>query len=222
MAAADESYWLRECKRLYDHPYWSRAWILQECVLASELYIQCGSRQFSIRILSEFHRQWHEISPFEWDAMKIFKTRANWHDDSTRTYFWPWTMDHLQAGCFDPRDRIYSAIAIMDPALSIMPDYNKTALELFFEIADQHFEWDEHRLQKINSLAIDLEMVKFVEALQGYDWENAPPAVWQHRLEARAFYKDIKKRPNLTKSEFLAERQLLINKDVSNNEHGLH
>ena len=27
------------------NPYWSRAWIVQECVLASKLQIRCGSRK---------------------------------------------------------------------------------------------------------------------------------------------------------------------------------
>jgi hypothetical protein len=34
-------------KRLFDRPYWSRVWILQEVVLARQAVLQCGSRTIS-------------------------------------------------------------------------------------------------------------------------------------------------------------------------------
>lgn len=48
---------------LCEHPYWSRAWILQECVLAERLVLQCGPAQVSSYSIVRLY-----LSPYKlWD-----------------------------------------------------------------------------------------------------------------------------------------------------------
>jgi hypothetical protein len=96
----------------------------------------------------------------------------------------------------------------MDPALNIVPDYSKTAQELFVEIADQHIQWDRRRWPSLSALANDLEL-----AFGGHDrneWKGAVHAVRQRVLEAIVFHHKLEKQPDLTKDEFLADWNLSI------------
>jgi hypothetical protein len=188
--------------QLYSHEYWGRAWILQECILARELRVQCGSRHFSDTVLLSFAL---DSTPLEngWNlhnAVRVLKTRTRWHNASAEKYFCPWSIPFFgRLKCSDPRDRVYSAIAIMDPAISIVPDYSKDAEKLFVEIADQHIEWDEHRAFYVESLASLLDLADsrgdLLEAVEG------KLAVKQIFLEAEEFEQSGK-----TKSDFLANR----------------
>lgn len=194
------------CRNLYEHEYWGRAWILQECILANELSIQCGSQLFSDTTLlhavsgySYLDYEFDDVGSL-WGAY-ILRARARWHNASARIYYCPWSGALGPLGCSEPRDRIYAAIAIMDPALNIVPDYNITAEELFVVIADQHIEWNKERWRAINILAWDLCLAN------NFKDTDAPTAVRQRLREARAFNEFLKKRPGLTKSEFFAERQ---------------
>jgi hypothetical protein len=196
--------WKYECKLIFSHPYWRRAWILQECVLARELQVQCGSRLSSAAVLLEYARGCGLRYP---KVVDVLESREEWHNASARKYFCPWRT-YLTTDCSDRRDRIFSAVAIMDPALNIVPDYSKTAQELFVEIADQHIQWDRRRWPSLSALANDLEL-----AFGGHDrneWKGAVHAVRQRVLEAIVFHHKLEKQPDLTKDEFLADWNLSI------------
>lgn len=175
--------WNRERFLIFNHPYWMRAWILQECVLARELQVQCGSRLFSAAVLLDYALGNGTIS-MRFKAVEVLTSRAHWHKASARKYFCPWS-GILSSVSSDPRDCIFSAVAIMDPALGIIPDYSKTAEELYLEIADQHIQWDIQRLHSLAYLAYGLELASIRSPSN--DWKGAAPAVRQRLLEAKAF-----------------------------------
>lgn len=184
--------------RLYKHAYWNRAWILQECVLAVKLQVQCGSRQFPSSLLTEHARASPTTPLVSSSCVKVLHAREKWHDTSVKEYFCPWSKLWLLK-CSDSRDRIYSAIAIMDPRFGIVPDYSKTVSELFFEIAEQHIEWTASRWGDIYRLAYILGLSDSLDP----GIIGASPAVRQILGEAYDFAKSGK-----TKSEFLTERSL--------------
>jgi hypothetical protein len=197
--------WNHECILILDHPYWKRAWILQECVLARELQVQCGSRLFPAAVLLEFALRFRPSSPY-FRAVEVLKSREEWHDTSARKYFSPWS-NYYPTVCFDPRDRIFAAVAIMDPVLNIITDYSKTAEELFVEIADQHIQWDSLRFYHLENLAYGHAPASMGSGSN--DWKDAAPAVRQRLIEAQVFDFLRTIRPGLTKSEFLLHQQLL-------------
>ena len=194
--------WYHECNLFFGHPYWKRAWILQECVLAYELQAQCGSWLFSAAILLQYALACRLPRMF-FKAKSVLAFREQWHDTSARKHLFPWSLE-LSTGCSDPRDRIFSAVAIMEPTLNIVPDYNKTAEDLFIEIADQHIQWDIERSIHLRRLALRLRVAKAPYPPLVY--EGMSPAVSLRLLEAKFFQKSIRERPGLSKREFLAEQ----------------
>lgn len=197
--------WLSECSLILDHPYWKRAWILQECFLARELQVQCGSRLFPAAVMLNYAVRCLLFSP-QFKVIEVLGSREEWHNASARVYFCPWSK-YLPVVCSDPRDRIFSAVAIMDPALNIVPDYTKTAEELFVEITDQHIQWNKQRYSILECLAFRLVLAPIRK--NRFEWKDAAPPVRQRLLEAKAFEHGSSKQPGLTKSEFLLHEQVL-------------
>ena len=200
------------------HRYWKRAWILQECILAKRLDIQCGSQRFSDT------RLWNLVYEYKWrppdqqHSMGLFmnvaifagfdvlEAQTRWHDASARTYYCPWSSDSMRRQCPDPRDSIYSSITIMDPAVGIIPDYSKTTEQLFVKIAGHYIEWEEGRGDCFMNLMLDLDLIGILHSGRDH-WEVLPPAVRQRCVEGYGFSRCLEKRQRLTKSEFRAEWQ---------------
>lgn len=42
---------MRDLKALFAHPYWSQAWIAQECIFATELELRCGPYRLTDEVL---------------------------------------------------------------------------------------------------------------------------------------------------------------------------
>ncbi|UPX20655.1 uncharacterized protein EKO05_0010881 [Ascochyta rabiei] len=180
---------------LLQDPYWSRAWIVQECVLAAELELQCGptcipapivdkifavrARQFPSRLIVPV--QLVDEHPKSATG-RIFEARGFMNTESRYRYIVPWGIGieyWPRTNCADPRDRVYAMTALMDPALKISPDYNKSAETLFVEIVDKHIIGDALYESKIIKLArlLDLEH-------DGPDHASWSWLVWQKLLEA--------------------------------------
>ncbi|KAF3043817.1 hypothetical protein E8E12_010549 [Didymella heteroderae] len=141
---------------LCTHPYWSRAWIVQELVLADNICLQCGdSRLIDIDDLTsrlEYIRSW--LKPGESQnrdstvvrrlldspAARLLNKRRMWQDHGGNRFINPWDTASGMLGCSDVRDRVYAMSALMDPELAITPDYNKSPSELFEYIFEQHLK----------------------------------------------------------------------------------
>jgi hypothetical protein len=140
----DSSIWnglpMRGMLEFCDHEYWTRAWIVQEFLLAQSVEIWCGEISLDIQAISSLL--------FVRDGTKILKERIDIVDSkpmrmvekrrtviSWRQFFYP--ADLVGFGllkCYDPRDRIYSMLSIVDPKGQILPDYSKTTSDLFEDL----------------------------------------------------------------------------------------
>lgn len=132
-----------EMEKLFEnHPYWTRAWIVQELLLAKSFSIYCGSYKVPEKTLVRYFEylddELHQKSTAEaWTIWKSFpvrlmRQRKLWHS-TDRVFINPW-QSRIILGCSDVRDRVYSMIAFMDPAIAIVPDYSKSVPELFEEL----------------------------------------------------------------------------------------
>ncbi|XPT00448.1 hypothetical protein M3J09_009601 [Ascochyta lentis] len=181
-----ESVPFSEIIQLCFHPYWRRAWILQECVLALVLRLQCGpkcvcsSTLFKILSLSysysisEDLRPEHRSASTNCLAREVLFARQAWHQPSNRHFFTPWERYLPLLGCSDPRDRIYAMVAIMDPAFELVPDYNMTAQDLFVAIVDRIWAVNEGSRVRLSDIARLLELDFLTTEFK--DW---PPLVYQ-------------------------------------------
>lgn len=165
------------------NPYWQRAWIVQECVLAQTLYLLYGSSVVSSTYVRASHTELpgqisfvmpdlplKTVHPYALDipqrtlsgaVRQVLLKRDSWHDrtSSYREFLVPWGQDWPQLWCSDPRDRIYSVIALMDPAIKIVPDYSKSIAGLFIEIIRQLDPRSESFLDSVLGAAIRLELL---------------------------------------------------------------
>lgn len=142
-------------RKLIHSEYWSRAWIVQECTLASQLDLQYGKTKVDSRT---FARLYDVIGGyFQSNAGEILKASTRWNAISTRSYVPPWAPDSLRLHCSDNRDRIYSQLALMHPDVDIDPDYTKSCQDLLTEVVCKYISldwWEAERI--ITKLAIML------------------------------------------------------------------
>lgn len=143
--------------------YWSRAWIVQEYVLAKTIDIWLGRFRMEGEQLSWLHRivqaqhfPWRDpvskprprTLPVIWSIISSRQERSNTRksvDDealSDPEFEFPTLLSQFGPNLrsADPRDRVYALLSLLSPdgrrKLSIVPDYSKTASELFALIMD--------------------------------------------------------------------------------------
>jgi hypothetical protein len=129
------------------HPYFSRMWIVQEVILAREVIIHCGKITLPWSKLSMFLDDLQEVVPrfsrVTSDmqrqlksslAMNFHQSRKKWQERQT-------TLDELlysYAGnvCQDPRDKIYSLLAIAADCQNgeLEADYAKSLGALYQDV----------------------------------------------------------------------------------------
>ena len=162
----------KDLLELCNHAYWSRAWILQECVLADTLKLQCGPKQVSVAAIATLYRSrflhpelinaadegLHSCFASS-AAIQVLEARQK-YNPSKRSYYHPW-IDHKRfVKCVRPRDRIYAMISLMDPAEPrIVPDYDKSAEQVFVDLVDNHVECGPQRVNHVASIAMLLDLV---------------------------------------------------------------
>jgi hypothetical protein len=128
---------------LYDSPYWSRVWIVQEYTLARRVIIQCGVYKISDENLDSYFgeaiingsftvkKRPYFINTF---ARNVVNSRRRHHRFKEFRNFGSMIKTFMDSECMDPRDRVYGLLAICDPnelaRFSITPDYSKSVLEL--------------------------------------------------------------------------------------------
>lgn len=132
--------------RLAKLEYWFRAWVVQECVLATKLDLQYDDITVDsgllVALLQFPLEQDSYMSRHVDPARDVLEARARWHENSPRIYVTPWELESSVLHCSDSRDRIYSQLALMHPDVDLDPDYNKSTEDLFLDIVDQYISLD--------------------------------------------------------------------------------
>ena len=126
------------------HPYWNRAWIVQEVVLSPVVWIYSGS---CYTTLTRFVEQCNTLGEgslattslvrqiLKSRVFEVFAIREKWLSPR-RTYYNPLTGFEM-LDCADVRDRVYAMISLMDPNIGLIPDYNLNNVELFSHVIEQ-------------------------------------------------------------------------------------
>lgn len=172
-------------KRCAVHPYWTRVWILQEVFLARSLSLLCGPSEvhpddFKRYMDRDRDSLWRKTNLLSESTKAQSLARCKLDEDEsylrirqffreiqdlksgTSLDFWA-TFEHLayNAKCFDPRDKIYSVLAITGEDSSFHVDYAESFVDTFRRSADHFYAWpDPGRVYKLWDVArLTKEMV---------------------------------------------------------------
>ena len=150
-------------RQLPKNPYWTRAWIVQEFILAQALFVQYGSTwltwddflaYFLPDSVARAKRATHKIDPDESLAVtpcpnphidELIDRRRLWHDatsDQNATTLMDLVALNRSRKCKDPRDRVYGVLALSrrqtPGSIAITANYAITSVELFFRVMEAH------------------------------------------------------------------------------------
>ena len=162
------TYW----DELNSYPYWDRAWIRQELLLAQDVVIYCGASSLRFDELEKHWLSWHgpekdDRPKFMQFGRKSFYATRSWEDSLEILKL------SLTSQCSDPRDKIFSILSLFpsdDPIVTtIRPDYSISLIDVFHQAhkaltADQYLR-NLHRgvadilLQLGDGLGLDYEEV---------------------------------------------------------------
>ncbi|ROV97426.1 hypothetical protein VMCG_06873 [Cytospora schulzeri] len=155
---------------LMQRPWFERIWIRQEVFKADDMSsVMCGSRAVS---WGDFRRGLYCCIQHQAPSAITGNQRKEWWARCTllRSVIHPNTTSllwlrfvSLGSRCTDPRDRIYGLLGLLDneeQELDIVPDYSKTAPEVFQDVALLYLE--------------ALENLDLLRAC-GRDYTEAPP-----------------------------------------------
>lgn len=117
-----------------ENPYWNRAWIVQEFILALSIQICFGPYRVPLLRFDRIVNRVKNINPSikKSRTLELLAMRANWQQPS-RAYYDPIHADDL-LDCSDPRDRVFAMVSLMAPQNKLQADYSLTALQLFDRI----------------------------------------------------------------------------------------
>lgn len=184
---------LDELIALCQDPYWSRAWIVQELILAGNVQIRCNEVQVELEALEARLAQvrtWFRgrkllikppkvVAILESPAAKLLAKRSKWQESRGRTYINPWESGFGILGCSDVRDRVYAMAALMDPNVAVTPDYSKTPSDVFRDIFERHLRrtgafagviWN---LQSMLELTDAEPIIRHAKQFGSFEWTPA-------------------------------------------------
>jgi hypothetical protein len=139
--------------------YWTRLWIIQEVVLATDILVQCGSYSFEWNILAgildqldifldhpkflqekglyEVGQMIHKSIPGRLHRQRIARQSEDSKAQSLLNLLWT----YKDAACVDPRDKVFGLHSLSEDccknALSI--DYAKSTFEIGGMLLEHHF-----------------------------------------------------------------------------------
>ncbi|KAI0454981.1 heterokaryon incompatibility protein-domain-containing protein [Xylaria acuta] len=124
--------------RLYGRPYWSRTWIVQEIVLASDLTVFCGDRSCHWSAFVSGPSGYNKRTPNDPTApYHAFVNTVALRQAGTTTKLRRLLFRFHMTYCFDPRDLVYSLLNFAedtrDQNHGIIVDYSCTIEALFVQ-----------------------------------------------------------------------------------------
>lgn len=126
------------------HPYWRRAWILQEVVLArSRRLLCCGSEAdsdsffpiYHVPTWTPNHRYFRATLELD-ELLQLFQKYG-----SIRHHPWRVARQHAYAQCKYPRDKLYSLLAILDLDSKFEVNYDEDIVELYWKSMGYFSAW---------------------------------------------------------------------------------
>ncbi|KAH7401032.1 heterokaryon incompatibility protein-domain-containing protein [Phaeosphaeria sp. MPI-PUGE-AT-0046c] len=127
---------------LYQHPYWRRAWIQQEIILAQSIRLLCGHVEVEPAALkkckvSMLAWMWtpksrKKIGREQFHLGKVIKLLLTHQRRIIHHMEGLLINNGIPSECFDPRDRIYALLALALHGKAFKVDYSEGIVDLFF------------------------------------------------------------------------------------------
>lgn len=138
------------------HPYWCRAWIMQEILLAKSVSVLFPGKRVAWTIMGhaiaksgDLHKYESESAAHLWSlwgarwpekpGQERQHNSANGFRDQNELFsFWYLIHVHRASVCTDRRDRLYSLLGLVDEKHGFTVDYSESTADLFWR-AGEHF-----------------------------------------------------------------------------------
>ncbi|PMD31844.1 HET-domain-containing protein [Hyaloscypha variabilis F] len=194
--------------RLCHKSYWSRLWIIQEVVLATNILVQCGNDSFEWSILAglldqldifldhptflqekglyQVGRTIHRSIPGRLHRQRI----ARGSEDSKAKSLLDLVMTYREAGCVDPRDKVFGLHSLAENCCwsAISVDYKKSAFEISGLLLGHHIfhHMEGSRLPAIATAAYLQSLLKITLQFKLYPWRLQPHDSYYRCAERRS------------------------------------
>jgi hypothetical protein len=140
-------------KKFCSHVYWSRAWILQEFVLAHRINLWCGKHRAThetLKRLCNYSTLLAKLydSPGIWTSpgMRVLQHRFEWHQACASGHGPEFPLEKVvmnfeHAQCQEPRDHVFALLSLCDRVelrfWPVLPDYTISTKELFTRLVNR-------------------------------------------------------------------------------------
>jgi hypothetical protein len=158
--------------RIRYNPYWCRAWIVQEILLAAHVTVLFPAMRLDYARLgraitrsADLNRLEEEVAAQLWTfwCERWKKPAHHKHKPKTLDWirhqhdsegFWTLIQMHKAAKCTDERDRIYSLLGLINGGHQFRVDYDESAAELFWRVGEHFDAWEAPELVDILRVAL--------------------------------------------------------------------
>ncbi|KAG9198720.1 hypothetical protein G6514_009670 [Epicoccum nigrum] len=178
------------------HPYWKRAWVAQEVMLARSKRLLCCEAETDSSLLfpikrvptrrnnndnndnNEYVHATYELNRIL-DMLEDTRYLGKWQYS-----LWILTSRHGVARCQDPRDRLYSLLAIIGHATTFEVNYGEHLVELYWRAMEYFSAWSSQ--ETMDHLWSLLSMERgFVEAYVRGKGQDLTILVPMHKARVR-------------------------------------
>jgi len=130
--------------KLFERPYWSRTWVIQELFMARHLIFLCGSSRVDEEHFKRLLRELSAMGPLnDNDKQAILLATARpgpgWGQYTLGRSLVQLISVYWKTNCSNPLDKIYALLGLVretDKAKSLEIDYSITTLELYCRVID--------------------------------------------------------------------------------------
>ncbi|KAI0871871.1 hypothetical protein GGS24DRAFT_469779 [Hypoxylon argillaceum] len=174
---ADDFYWFEYVKKLADHEYWSRYWVIQECLLARDIQVHCGRNiapwehfrealsleaGLDLYTVPENSHFTETLDARKHGALPLLLARLPGDDFLPQRPLDELIIHHRHSRCKDPRDRVFALLGLLPPG-------ERASLERFFP--NYSLSYDAvvvitlAHLQEVSMATITMESQKLFQGL---------------------------------------------------------
>lgn len=176
--------------------------IVQEVKLPQSVYVSCGESMFPLEATILFA---HDVGKYQ---ASLRHTSGHLRDmflykDTRHMSIWDLASTYYDYQCADPRDRVFSLLALLTkgPSGEIRPDYTKTALQVLLQLLDQQVRDVKHEYNQrfamtetsniiggfhLGTLAVEMaDLLRSREATHAASSPQSQEVVFDHQSQRR-------------------------------------
>ncbi|POS68651.1 hypothetical protein DHEL01_v212955 [Diaporthe helianthi] len=138
---------------IFERPYWSRMWIIQEIIHANRLTVWCGPQRVEWPVLDRLYLTMKALEeenqlgnhPYATEIMRspafvMVWQRAHWRHPETPTPKLQTLIETFQGWeCTDIRDKVYALVSMADHKTAVLPDYARSPRQIYQDVLSQGF-----------------------------------------------------------------------------------